>query len=382
MAVEIVLVTGKPRIGKTAFVVDLLANDARYKGRKLFSNINGLLLPHEQPPEGHSWEDMHVWLKWPENKGAIVAYDEVQNLFPSRANGAKMSDNVLFLNVHGHYAIDMFFITQGTKIIDVNLRETVNRHIHVAANKMGGLTRLEWAYCANNPLGQAKDAISSTHKINENVFELYKSAEAHIAGERKRSNWFYVIGVMLIVLPLLLCLIGFMGYKIYKGFQAKAAPTQSAQVHTKQNSNIVTGDMVQSVASGTLPTPQPAQAQPLTAEMYEPTMEGQPQSKPLYNSVRVVKSYERIAACIKGGKSGCTCYSDQATPLKEVTNSKCIEYAANGLPFDPFRESNPQSQNTSKVSQSGSQDSQVTRLDSKAPDNNLMPSTYAPGTAN
>ncbi len=99
----ITLVTGKPRIGKTAFVVDILMNDEAYKGRKLFSNINGLLLEHHQPPEGHTWEDMHEWLKWPENVGAVVAYDEVQNLFPTRANGARMSDNVLFLNVHGHY---------------------------------------------------------------------------------------------------------------------------------------------------------------------------------------------------------------------------------------------------------------------------------------
>lgn len=54
--------------------------------------------------------------------------------------------------------------------------------------------------------------------------------------------------------------------------------------------------------------------------------------------MRQVKQFERIAACVKGGKTGCTCYSDQGTPLREVTKEMCIEYATNGLPFDPFRE--------------------------------------------
>ena len=75
--------------------------------------------------------------------------------------------------------------------------------------------------------------------------------------------------------------------------------------------------------------------------MYVPTLAEKPESKPLYNSVRQVKNYERIAACIKGGKSGCTCYSDQATPIREVTALMCNEYAENGLPFDPFRDNTP-----------------------------------------
>ena len=45
-----------------------------------------------------------------------------------------------------------------------------------------------------------------------------------------------------------------------------------------------------------------------------------------------------MAACIEGGKSGCTCYSDQATKLREIPEAKCRDYAQNGLPFDPFRE--------------------------------------------
>ena len=88
----ITLITGKPRIGKTAFAVELLMFDDFYKGRKIFSNINGLLIDHHKPPEGHSWEDMHEWLKWKENIGSVVIYDEVQYLFPTRSSGSKMPE--------------------------------------------------------------------------------------------------------------------------------------------------------------------------------------------------------------------------------------------------------------------------------------------------
>ena len=93
---QIVLVTGKPRIGKTAFVVDMIMHEEDYKGRKLFSNINGLKLPHHQPPEGHSWEDMYEWLKWEENIGSLVVFDEVQDLYPKRyGNGKNAAQRIL-----------------------------------------------------------------------------------------------------------------------------------------------------------------------------------------------------------------------------------------------------------------------------------------------
>lgn len=71
---------------------------------------------------------------------------------------------------------------------------------------------------------------------------------------------------------------------------------------------------------------------------FVPTLAERPESKPIYDSVRQVKQYERIAGCFKGGLTDCTCYSDQATKLKEISKEMCLDYAENGLPFDPFRE--------------------------------------------
>ena len=81
--------------------------------------------------------------------------------------------------------------------------------------------------------------------------------------------------------------------------------------------------------------------QSLTPQMYIPTLAEKPESKPLYDNIRQVKSYERIAGCYQSGDT-CNCYSDQATVLEEVSQAMCKKYIKNGLPFDPFRESTPE----------------------------------------
>ena len=364
----ITLITGKPRIGKTAFAVELLMFDDFYKGRKIFSNINGLLIDHHKPPEGHSWEDMHEWLKWRENIGSVVIYDEVQYLFPTRSSGSKMPENVAFLNIHGHYGIDMILITQSPKLLDVNLREVVNKHIHIAANKMGGLTRLEWNEVALNPTQQARNALSSSHKIRQEVFEYYKSAEVHTAHSHVKSRWYYVIIAMLFILPCILGLVGFMGYKMYQGYKEKAGITAQAEA-AKEDTGFK--NPLDPESQKEMMPQSGIQGQNLKPEDFVPTLAEKPESKPIYNGVRQVKTFERIAGCIDGGKTGCTCYSDQATPLKEVTKEMCKDYAHNGLPFNPYKESD-HSSNQAQTAPSASDTSagvQVASLGGQSPQN-------------
>ena len=333
---EIVLVTGRPRLGKTAMVVDMLVNDPLYKGRKLYSNINGLKIDHNQPPDGHSWNDMHDWLKWPENTGAVVVFDEVQNLFPSRSNGAKMSDNVLFLNVHGHNAIDMIFMTQSTKIIDVNLRETVNKHYHIAKNKMGGKTLMEWNECANGMTKEARSALSRPYHVNEAILDLYKSAEAHTEPDIATSKWKYVLYISPFFVVATLGLVGFIGYKYYNQFKEKSQVTQAAGV-TVPSASEVANNATESVARKADLVSNPDTSKRVRPGDFVAVLAENPQTKPIYDNIRQVRQVERVAGCIKT-KLGCNCYSDQATKIREVTEELCNVYVRDGMPFDPFRE--------------------------------------------
>ena len=91
---------------------------------------------------------------------------------------------------------------------------------------------------------------------------------------------------------------------------------------------------VQQAQSGQMPQ----QTGSLRPEDLVPTLAEKPESKPIYDSVRQVKTFEYIAGCVDGGKSGCTCYSSQGTPLKEITRVMCQDYARNGLPFNPYKD--------------------------------------------
>lgn len=99
--------------------------------------------------------------------------------------------------------VDIFVLTQDPKDIDSRLRNLVNKHLHIAKNKLGMRTLLEWKYCANNPIVQAKDAFAKVHKIDDNVKNLYKSAEIHTVNTTKVSKWVYAIPVLLVAFPAL-----------------------------------------------------------------------------------------------------------------------------------------------------------------------------------
>lgn len=340
---EIVLVTGKPGAGKTAHVVHMMMHDPIFKNekgelRKVFTNIKDLQLPHievssiqseqaESTDEILSFHDVYRWIKEPDNLGSIIIIDEVQDVYPSRSNGSKVPENVSWLNTHRHLGVDIIVITQDPKDIDSRLRNLVNKHYHIARNKLGMRTLLEWKYCANNPLVQAKDAFAKIHKIDDNVKDLYKSAELHTENQTKVTKWVYVIPICLVMLPILF----YFSYGLLKSGgglvkQDTKSEVQTASVPVLSNAlNNVSQDLI-------------THNQSLTPQMFVPTLAERPESKPIYDSVRQVRHLENIAGCMKGGKTGCTCYSHQATPLREITKSMCLDYAENGLPFDPFRE--------------------------------------------
>ncbi|KJJ16509.1 hypothetical protein HMPREF3156_01497 [Neisseria sp. HMSC06F02] len=73
----ITLITGVPGSGKTLSVVSDLAKKVKkeWAGRKIFTHgIPDLVIPTEKIPEGHTINDMNVWLQYPENNGLCRHY--------------------------------------------------------------------------------------------------------------------------------------------------------------------------------------------------------------------------------------------------------------------------------------------------------------------
>lgn len=138
---SIYIVTGKPRHGKTFFIVRQIPGWLK-NGERIFSNVklslgSGILKDYGPELEGdlHKeidlknpdkqvfyWRNLHDWNVM--EKGIIIC-DEAQRYFRSR-NWAQLSeDTELKLQMHGKDDLDVWGTTQHQNRIDVALRELV-----------------------------------------------------------------------------------------------------------------------------------------------------------------------------------------------------------------------------------------------------------------
>ena len=347
---EIVLITGTPGAGKTAHMVHMLVTDPMFKDadgkqRKIFTNIKELNIPDmptidvssikEQQPQSTdeklSFHDIYQWIQKPENYGSVVIVDEAQDVWPARSNGSQVPPNVAWLNTHRHLGVDIFVLTQNPKNIDVNLRGLVNKHLHVAKNKLGMRTLLEWKYCANNPLTQAKDAFAKLHKIDEKVLDYYKSAEVHTENKTKVTKWVFVLPIVLLIMPVAL----YFSYSLLKNMGNKEKVVAAAGTAAASTPATLEGEIGQQIGTGGMTQPQNTLgAKP---EDFVPRMAERPETKPIYDGQRQVQAMEWPVGCIINTKKVCTCYSEQGTKIKEINQQLCKSYVADGLPFNPYK---------------------------------------------
>lgn len=370
----ITLITGVPGSGKTLSVVSDLAKKVKkeWAGRKIFTHgIPELVIPTEKIPEGHTINDMNVWLQYPENNGSVVIIDEAQNIFPPRSSGSKTPELVEWLHVHRHSGVDIILITQMPGRIDKQVRDLVGAHYHIHKTPLGVRMRYFWDYCENSPKSGMKNARPEVYKFDRKAFGLYKSAEIHTKVKTPKSRVLWVI-------PLALVVFGFtayMGYSLLSGLgSSEKADSENSSVSSVVE--VPSDDLKKSVKDKSAMAGQeiggqiaPSQNKNLTEEMLKPKIDGLVESKPLYDNVRQVKQLEYPVACISGGKSGCSCYSSQGTVIKEIDKKTCNDYAKNGMPFNPYKENSRDVVQNANVQPMNDDSGQVVSLGGKSPQN-------------
>lgn len=378
----ITLITGVPGSGKTLSMVSDLAKKVKkeWADRKIFTHgIPELTIPTEKIPEGHDIKDMNVWLQYPENNGSVVIIDEAQNIFPPRSAGSKTPELVEWLHVHRHSGVDIILITQMPGRIDKQVRDLVGAHYHIHKTPLGVRMRYFWDYCENNPKSGMRNARPEVYKFDKKAFGLYKSAEIHTKVKTPKSRVLWVIPVALIVFVFT----AYMGYSLLSGL-GSSEKDASENSYVSSVVDVPSGDLKKTVNDKSVVAGKeiggqiaPSQNKNLTEEMLKPKIDGLVESKPLYDSIRQVKQLEYPVACISGGKSGCSCYSSQGTVIKEIDKKTCNDYAKNGMPFNPYKDSNRDFVQNRQVQQIEADDSgQVVSLGGKSP-KNLMYDGYA-----
>ncbi|WP_373795835.1 zonular occludens toxin domain-containing protein [Neisseria dentiae] len=332
----IYLFTGVPGAGKTLQVVSMLAKSKDFKNRPLYvDGIKGLKIPHEKVPEG---ETIQTWPDWAPT-GAVIVVDECQRIFRPRPSGSKVPEYVSELETHRHRGLDFLLITQNPRLIDVHLRSLIEHHTHFSKTNLGFRRKLEWSTGgAKDPESRTniREALVSVYRLDKSCYGLYESSEEHTNIKTAKSKLLYILPFSF----------GLLGYGIWQGYQLmdkmqqppeaaavaeKAAPAQSAAPVVQNQS----GQYPPLAASA--PQPEQPQKPHISADDYKPAIDGQPWTAPLYNSQnKAIKTMPYPVACVKSANK-CTCYTDQATPIKGMDKDVCIDYVENGI-YNPYKD--------------------------------------------
>lgn len=360
------LYTGVPGAGKTLYAVSNLAKREDFKNRPIFvdgiKDLDRDKIPYLDIPEG---ESIQTWPKWAP-PGAIIVVDECQRIFRPRPSGSRVPDYVAELETHRHRGLDFILITQHPRLIDVHLRGLIEHHTHIGKTNLGIRRKLEWTTGgAKDPESRAniRDALVSVYKLDKSAYGLYKSAEVHTKIKTAKSKLLYM-------LPLAICLIGYSVWSLSGFWQTMSSKQETQKIETQETKN----DPVSVAPSGQYPpaaasAPQPEPPKPhLSEDDYKPRIDGQPHTAPIYDALnKQVKTMPYPVACVQNGNK-CTCYTDQATPIKGIKKSQCLDYVQNGI-YNPYKQQQTVENQPSTVDATLDEAPQVAVMGGQSPQN-------------
>ena len=316
----IILVTGQPGSGKTAHVVDMLANDAQFQNRTLIcGGIPDLLLPHEVVPPVAEWTELRkapedetlelAYFTFPQN--AVIVVDEAQRIYRPRALSSKVPPEVAAFETHRHTGVDFILITQHPGLLDPNIKKLVGKHIHIAVTPFGRY-RYEWTKCVDPESKTERDiAARSKYTLPKRAFSLYKSSELHTKIKVRMPGYVYLLGIALIA-----CL-GVAWY-VYGRIQKVTGPQEIAQM---QNRGQSTGG-----SSG-----QPHQTTTEYLSSLAPRVPGLFHTAPRYDQVTMPNDAPWPSLCvISHATDKCRCLDQQGNDY-QTTDGTCRNIVAHGL---------------------------------------------------
>jgi len=314
------LITGMPGNGKTLFTIAHVMDVAEKEKRDVYySGIRGCAVPGwiefggEIDKEKPWMTDPSEWYKLPDK--AIIIIDECQRLFRPRSFGSKVPLYISELETHRHRGLDLYIVTQSAKLVDSNIRGLVGIHRHVVRSfGLGRAMIHSWEnQTKDNPEKPSSrtDSMSKAFTYPKNIFDFYKSAEAHT---HKRSIPKRVL--LFLAIPFI---IGALVWTFNSRFQEKINP----------KAKDVNGVVVDGVPRMTAPIV-PA----LTYAMsHAPEVPGLAFTAPAYSEVTKPKRAPAPVACVST-KTRCGCYTQDGTKLGDVPELTCRSIVVNGFFMD------------------------------------------------
>jgi hypothetical protein len=289
----------------------------QYRGRPIF--VFGIPSLDYGYFAAQALEDPERWYELPE--GAVVIIDEAQKVFPIRPTGSKVPKKSAEFETHRHRGHDVVLITQDGGTVDVHVRKLCGRHVHIH-RLFGSQTSniYDYAEYMSRPSAGAtrKQSIAvSTFRFPVELFDRYKSADMHTV-KRRLPKKVYVLPVMLLVL---------VGVCWFAWTRIVALGDSMDAVNGKDSfmSEAGSSEGEKVAVSGS--------SSSMWAK-FKPEFPGMAWTAPAYAEVMQVRSAPRPQCMIMHlAIDECRCYTQQATPLLQVSESVCRDLAINGY-FD------------------------------------------------
>lgn len=263
--------------------------------------------------------------------GAVLIVDEAHWTYPVRSAASKVPEYIQKLSELRHDGFTLILLTQHPSQLDVFVRNLVSKHIHLE-RKAIGMKQYWWFKCVtslDNPAGLSGTE-SANWKPPKAAFKYYKSSSQHQKFKKQ-------IPLAVWALIFLLGFIAWKGYNVYSIYDKNVNKTAQTQTVAAASEVYAASQVVQNEALQYEQQHYQA-SRSLKPSDFVPTLAEKPESKPIYDSVRQVKTFEYVVGCHDGGKSGCFCISHQGTTIKEVSQKLCKKYLKEGLPFNPYRD--------------------------------------------
>ena len=343
----IYLVTGTPGTGKTAMVVDMILNnvdglfkmtieDGTVVDRPLyFCHIDGLDAKKFKAHELSEEEIQSAPLDQIMPQGGVLIVDEADYTYPVRPPSQAVPPYIKTLKELRHHGFTLILMVQHPTMIDRYIRQLVGKHIHLE-RKVIGTKRYEFFRCEESLNAAAfTSVVGSPYRPPKEAFKYYKSASQHIKFKKKLHPVF-------IMIPIGIAFMFYLGVPLFsKWFGWSDNQSQVKQKSEQQHAKIEEQDALNIVQPPTLPQQSKFQESAassvpeFTPEYYEPRVTDKPETAPIYDSVRSIKTFEYPVACVSSAKS-CNCYSDQGTLIK-ISRKACQKHIKDGV-FNPYKE--------------------------------------------
>lgn len=316
------LMTGLPGHGKTLYTLDMVKKRVDQENKELIAKGEEprRVFYHGIPELTFDWEEFEkpeMWYCLP--TGSIIIIDEAQKTFRPRGNAAAVPPHVQHLETHRHDGHDLYIITQHPLLVDGNLRRLVDRHFHVHRPfGWSNCTVLEFQGVKDQPMQKSNlvDAQKSLFVYPKELYGVYKSAQLHTAKKRLPKSF-----IVLLIAPILVGALGYYAYSKLKSHTEVPNASASAPAGFKPDAM---------PRNRPADNKEPKMTRDEWIETFNPRITGLAYTAPRYDEVTKPTKAPFPDACIQSAKTGCKCYTKQATVL-DVSKELCQQIVERGF---------------------------------------------------